>query len=352
MRDPARAGECENSVAGASGGFHICHRALAIPSLDAANYLQEGKQPMTEVAIMLEGQDGLNWPRFQRIAREVEDMGFAGLHRSDHIVNPDKPDKDSLDLWISLTWLADHTERITFGPLVSPVSFRHPVHTARMAAAVDDLSGGRLILGLGAGWLAREHHNYGWDLLTVPARFKRFREGLDVITELLQSDEHISYTGRYYYLHDAILLPRPQRAGGPPILIGGNGPKYTLPLVAEYADIWNGVFIDVEGFADRNRRLDDLLRAAGRAPEDVRRTVMLGIVFGKDDDVLEAHLQGRDAGKLRAQGTLVGTPSAIAYEINRYAEAGAERVMLQWLDLDDIHGLEALARHVLPEVQI
>jgi F420-dependent oxidoreductase-like protein len=308
--------------------------------------------PMTEVAIMLEGQDGLNWPRFQRIARVVEDMGFAGLHRSDHIVNSDRPDKDSLDLWISLTWLADNTERITFGSLVSPVSFRHPVHTARMAAAVDDLSGGRLILGLGAGWQAREHHNYGWNLLSVPERFHRFREGLEVITRLLKSDEHVDYAGRYYTLDDAILLPRPQRAGGPPILIGGNGPKYTLPLVAQYADIWNGMFIDAEGFADRNRRLDDLLRAAGRAPEDVRRTVMLGIVFGKNDVALEARLQGRDAEKLRARGTLVGAPSAVAYDIIRYAEAGAERVMLQWLDFEDIDGLEALARHVLPEVQV
>lgn len=305
---------------------------------------------MTEVAIMLEGQDGLNWPRFQRIARLAEDMGFAGLHRSDHVVNPEKPDKASLDLWISLTWLADNTERITFGPLVSPVSFRHPVHTARVAAAVDDLSGGRLILGLGAGWQAREHYNYGWDLLTIPERFHRFRDGLEVITRLLQSDEHVDYAGRYYYLDDAILLPRPGCAGGPPILIGGNGPKYTLPLVAEYADIWNGVFIGVEGFADRNKRLDNLLREAGRAPEDVQRTAMVGTVFGADDAALKARLQGRDADRLRADGMLVGTPNAIADGINRYAEAGAERVMLQWLELDDVDGLEALAKDVLPQV--
>jgi len=122
---------------------------------------------MLELAIMIEGQNGLNWPRWQRIARAVEDLGFAGLYRSDHYPNASPPDLDSLELWVSLTWLASHTRRIQFGPLVSPVSFRQPTMTARMASAVDDLSGGRLILGLGAGWQAREHTHYGWDLLDV-----------------------------------------------------------------------------------------------------------------------------------------------------------------------------------------
>ena len=108
-----------------------------------------------EVGIMLEGQNGLTWPRWQRIARAVEDLGFAGLYRSDHYTNMNPPDVESLELWVSLTWLASHTERIEFAPMVSPVSFRDPSMTARMAAAVDDLSGGRLSLGLGAGWQER-----------------------------------------------------------------------------------------------------------------------------------------------------------------------------------------------------
>ena len=107
---------------------------------------------MVEVAIMIEGQNGLNWPRWKRIVQEVEDLGFVGLYRSDHYTNANPPDKDSLELWVSLTWLASNTKRIQFGPLVSPVSFRQPTMTARMAAAVDDLSDGRLVLGLGAGW--------------------------------------------------------------------------------------------------------------------------------------------------------------------------------------------------------
>src|SRR5918998_2092242 len=110
-----------------------------------------------EVAIMLEGQMGLNWTRLERIARAVEELGFVGLYRSDHFTNPNPPDEDSLELWLSLGWLASHTERIEFGPLVSPVSFRDPVMTARMAIQVDNLSNGRLTLGVGAGWQEREH---------------------------------------------------------------------------------------------------------------------------------------------------------------------------------------------------
>ncbi|HIP71019.1 MAG TPA: LLM class flavin-dependent oxidoreductase, partial [Anaerolineae bacterium] len=167
-----------------------------------------------EIAIMIEGQNGLNWARWQRMATAVEELGFVGLYRSDHYTNMNPPDLDSLELWVSLTWLASHTSRIEFGPLVSPVSFRNPTMTARMATAVDNLSNGRLTLGLGAGWQEREHHNYGWDLLDIPGRFTRFEEGLQIIQHLLQNDEPLDFSGQYYQLHEAINLPRPQRPGG------------------------------------------------------------------------------------------------------------------------------------------
>jgi len=131
---------------------------------------------MTEIAIMIEGQNGLTWQSWQKIGRLVEDLGFAGLYRSDHFTNAQPPERDSLECWTSLTWLAANTRRIQFGPLVSPVSFRHPALTARMAAALDDLSGGRLTLGVGAGWQEREHDMFGFDLLGGKARFDRFEE--------------------------------------------------------------------------------------------------------------------------------------------------------------------------------
>src|SRR5512136_2951771 len=231
-----------------------------------------------EIAIMIEGQNGLNWPRWQRIAQAVEELGFVGLYRSDHFVNADPPDVDSLELWVSLAWLASHTERIEFGPLVTPFSFRHPAFTARMARDVDDLSGGRLTLGVGAGWNEREHRHYSFDLLDVSQRFARFREGLDVITHLLRSDEPLTFNGQFYRFQEATLLPRPAREGGPPILIGGNGLQRTLPLAAQYADEWNGVLIPPAKFRRLNAQLDGLLKEVGRKPAEVRRSLMTGIV--------------------------------------------------------------------------
>jgi F420-dependent oxidoreductase-like protein len=301
-----------------------------------------------DIAIMIEGQNGLNWPRWQRIARAVEDLGFAGLYRSDHFTNADPPDLDSLELWTCLTWLATHTRRIEFGPLVSPVSFRDPRMTARIARDVDDLSGGRLTLGLGAGWQEREHTNFGYDLLDVSQRFARFQEALEVVTRLLHNAEPVSFMGQYYHLHEAILLPRPQRAGGPPILIGGNGLRQTLPLVTRYADEWNAVFISAARWVELNARLDELLRASGRQPHDVRRSLMTGLVFGLDEDEVQRRLRGWNASELTERGLIVGTPAEVKRQVGRLAEVGLQRVMLQWLNLDDLVGLEALAKAVLP----
>lgn len=303
-----------------------------------------------DVALMLEGQNGLTWPRWQRLARAAEELGFAGLYRSDHYTNAGPPDKESLELWTSLTWLASHTTRLAFGPLVSPVSFREPTMTARIAAAVDDLSGGRLQLGLGAGWQEREHQSYGFELLEVGPRFARFEEGLQVVTALLRSDTPVSFAGTYYRLRDAVLLPRPARPGGPPIVIGGNGPQRTLPLVARYADEWNAVFIPPARFAELSATLDGLLEAAGRAPASLRRSLMTGSVYGRDDAELAALLAGREQAGLVERGLLVGGPGAVAEQLGRFAEAGVQRVMMQWLDLDDLDRLAHFAARVLPHV--
>lgn len=307
---------------------------------------------MIEVAIMLEGQNGLNWSRWQQITRVVEDAGFVGLYRSDHYTNASPPDLDSLELWVSLTWLASHTKRIQFGPLVSPISFRHPTMTARMAAAVDDLSGGRLILGLGAGWQEREHQNYGWDLLAVAERFERFEEGLRVIVNLLNSDSAVDFQGKYYQLQDAILLPKPQRPGGPPILLGGNGVRRTLPLVARYAAEWNAVYLTPTDFSRSSAHLDDLLKIKKRQPADVRRSLMTGCIFGKDRAEVQRKVAQRthnqqSSDELRQRGLLVGDSVELRDQLETLAAAGVQRVMLQWLDLDDLEGLQSLAKSIL-----
>jgi F420-dependent oxidoreductase-like protein len=307
---------------------------------------------MIEVAIMIEGQNGLNWPRWQRMVNAVEDLGFVGLYRSDHYTNANPPDLVSLELWVSLTWLASHTDRIEFGPLVTPFSFRHPTMTARMAAAVDSLSGGRLILGVGAGWQEREHHNYGWDLLGPAERFDRFEEGVEVVHRLLRSDEAVDFDGEYYDLHDAIVLPGPSKPGRPRLLLGGNGMNRTLPLAARFADCWNGVFLTIDDWAKRNQRLDRLLAANNRAVGAVQRSLMTRAVFGRNKAEVQAKLAANEssADELRQRGIIVGTGPQIVDALSRLADVGVERIMLQWLDLDDLDGLEALAHAVLPHV--
>lgn len=300
-----------------------------------------------DVAIMIEGQNGLTWSRWQAVARLVEGAGFVGLYRSDHFTNANAPDLESLELWTSLTWLAGNTQRIEFGPLVSPVSFRDPRFTARMGRDVDDLSGGRLTLGVGAGWQEREHTLFGYDLLPVEERFARFEEGLQVIAALLQSEGRVSFAGRYYTLRDAALLPRPIRPGGPPILIGGNGPQRTLPLVARFAREWNAVYATAARFAELSRRLDALLLEQGRQPHDVKRSLMTGLVFHRTAEGVRERLGNRNGDELRGRGIVVGTPDEVRPQLAALAAAGVQRVMLQWLDLDDLNGLEVLAATVL-----
>ena len=305
---------------------------------------------MLEIAIMIEGQNGLTWPRWQKITRLVEDLGFVGLFRSDHFTNSNPPDIESLELWTSLTWLAASTKRIEFGPLVTPFSFRHPVHTARMALAVDDLSGGRLVLGLGAGWQDREHDLFGFQLLEPDPRFDRFKEGMEVVTRLLQNNNPVTYDGRYYQLRGATLLPRPQRPGGPRILVGGNGVKRTLSYVVRYADEWNCVSLAPEKFARLNSRLDEMLTKAGRDPASVRRSMMTGCVFGKDNAALQQKLSARKRtlNQLHEHGVVAGDIDTVKEQLSELERVGLQRVMLQWLDLDDLEGLEVLAKGLLP----
>ena len=305
---------------------------------------------MFEVAIMVEGQEGIGWDRWRRLARAVEDLGYAGLYRSDHFPNDRTgPHRDALELWVSLTWLADNTERIEFGPLVSPVSFRHLVITAWQASAVDRLAGGRLRLGVGAGWMEREHDAFGFDLLDTDRRFTRFEEGLEVVTRLLRNEEPVSFDGEFYRLDDALLMPRSPRPGGIPIVIGGNGPRRTLPLAARYADEWNGVLLTADEFSDLNTRLDGLLREAGRPSEEVRRTLMTRAVFGRTQADVDRKPDGIPREDLDA-AVIAGTADEFVDRLGWLSEAGVQRVMLQWLEVEDLDGLEAMSENVLPHL--
>lgn len=321
---------------------------------------------MIELSIMIEGQFGLTWTRWKRLVSEVEQLGFAGLFRSDHFTNQQTPDRDSLEMMVSLTYLADHTQRIHFGPLVAPISFRNPVFLARQAAALDDLSNGRMILGLGAGWQEREHTLFGFDLGDVPTRMARLEEGLEVVTQLLQSDEPVTFDGRFFQLRGATLLPHPHRRGGPDILIGGSGVKRTLPMVVRYATMWNVAYLPPDAFRERAATLDTLLQAAGRKPSDVKKSVMLTLFYGRTMEEVDKRLSFRHQEPKLADKPLdavieemftsgraiVGTPDQIVQQVQAYANAGVDELMLQWFDLDDIEGLRSFAENVLPRAAL
>ncbi len=262
-----------------------------------------------ELCLMIEGQEGLTWERWKRIARAAEDFGFAGLFRSDHFTIPHRPYDDSLEMWASLTWLASHTERIEFGPLVAPVSFRHPVFIARTGKDIDTLSGGRLTLGVGGGWQDLEHEMFGFPLLKGEGRFERFEEGAEVVARLLRETHPVTYDGEYFQLRDARLLPPPLAPGRPPLLIGGHGRKHTLPLAARLADEWNCAFQSPEEYRDLNQHLDGLLEAENRDPTSVRRSVMTNILYGRDQADLDR--------KIEARGSSLEQRAAAAYHRRR-----------------------------------
>lgn len=248
--------------------------------------------------------------------------------------------------------------------MVSPLSIRDPVMLARQALALDDLSGGRMVLGVGAGWNQREHDMFGYDLGDVPTRMERFAEGVAVIAGLLHSDMPISHEGRFFRLQDATLLPRPQRSGGPPLMIGGSGPKRTARLVAKYADIWNAQHLAPDELRERNAALDVMIREAGRSPGDVRRTLTTPILLRDSEEELAervrrvpfAPLIGGGAteavvGFMRAQlGGFVGTTEEVAARLAEYAAAGLEELVVQWFGVDDLEGMAMIAERVRPRL--
>jgi len=304
-----------------------------------------------EIALDIEGQNGLNWDLWKQLARLAEDLGFAALYRSDHFAsNRRPPDHDALELWVSLTWLACNTHRIQFGPLVTPMSFRHPAITARMAANVDDLSGGRLQLGLGAGWDEREHAVWGFDLGDLKTRFDRFEEGLELIYTLFHSEDKVTYNGKYFKTNEAQLLPRPARKGGPHILVGGRGGKRTTMLAARFADEWNTYRVPVDSIRQLMQELDSALKSINRDPASIRRSVMLNIIMGKTDRDVQAKLGDKTLTEWRQVG-VIGTPNQVVDQLGEYAALGLDRVMLEINNPADLDLIEQIGVSVLPQMK-
>ncbi len=311
---------------------------------------------MAAIGIMVEGQEDMTWDRFFRLAEIVEGMGFESLFRSDHLTALDRfPERASLALWPSLTALALKTQRIRFGPLVCPMTFRHPSMLAKMAVAVDRLSGGRLDLGLGAGWFAGEHRMFGIGYPDFATRLAMLDEGASVIRSLW-SGEQVTFQGDYYQLEGATTRPRPFQESIP-IIMGGKGEK-TLAVVARHATEWNCSYAGVDVFREKSELLDRHCSAIQRDPATIRRSLMIPFVLGQDKAAIQQRIDAHrrmfpnlpnTLDEWHAAGFVGGTPRQLSEQLTAFVEAGVSRFMLQHNDLEDFSSLETLAAQVLPE---
>jgi F420-dependent oxidoreductase-like protein len=319
---------------------------------------------MARLGIMIEGQEGLTWERWHRIARLVEDLGYESLWRSDHFFSLfGPPERESLETFESLTTLARETRRIRFGPLVTSITFRHPSLLARMAAAVDVLSGGRLELGMGAGWHEGEHRAFGLPFPPPRQRMEMLEEGIQVV-RALWTGERVDFQGKHYRLENAASRPVPVQRPAPPIIVGGSGEKRLLRIVARHADEWNVTAMRPDTYRHKRAVLERHCEELGRDPATIRRSWMGGFLVAESAEALERRARrlqeilpplARVSGEalpaaLQARGWLVGRPDEVAGQIRALEEAGVQRFMLQLHDQEDMDLVELVAREVMPAV--
>jgi F420-dependent oxidoreductase-like protein len=292
-------------------------------------------------ALMIEAQQGLTYADLLAIARRAEAAGFEAMFRSDHYESfPGPPGRPTTDAWTVLAGLARETERIRLGVLVSPVTFRHPGAFAKIVATVDEMSGGRVEAGLGAGWNEDEHRRHGFAFPPIADRADMLEEQLAIVHGLWDEPDGWTYEGRHYRVEDAIFHPKPVQRPRPPIIVGGEGSARSLRLAARYADEFNVTSSDPARVADRLARLDEACRAIGRDPATIRRSAMVGTLVGRDEAELAARRQALLAEfsldeqadewfATREQRWIVGTPDQARAKVAEFAAAGVERLMLQ-----------------------
>jgi alkanesulfonate monooxygenase SsuD/methylene tetrahydromethanopterin reductase-like flavin-dependent oxidoreductase (luciferase family) len=311
------------------------------------------------VGIMIEGQEGLTWARWRALATTVEDAGYESLFRSDHLTGLfGNSERASLDTWASLTWIASATTRLRFGPMVCPLTFYHPALLARRAAAVADLAGGRLDLGIGAGWHEGEHAMYGIPFPGLKERLDRLECGARAIAALWTGTK-VTLAQPYYPLVEAESYPLPPR-GRVPLVIGGRGEKRTLRIVAQHADEWNVTRVTFDEYTGKRAVLERHCAAVERDPATIARSLMVPVIYGRtaaETDARRARAKSifprlpDDGAAWRAAGFLYGGADDIIRDLKRWDSLGIHRVLLQMLDLDDLPAIESIARDVLPAVR-
>jgi F420-dependent oxidoreductase-like protein len=305
-----------------------------------------------ELRIFTEPQQGATYDQLLAVARRAEDAGFGAFFRSDHYLKMGSVSGDPgpTDAWTTLAGLARDTSRIRLGTLMTAATFRLPGPLAITVAQVDQMSGGRVELGIGTGWYGDEHTAYGIPFPALGERFDRLEEQLAVITGLWSTPagELFNHPGRYYPVSDSPALPKPVQQPRPPILLGGMGPKRTPRLAARYADEFNLPFASAADSAAQFDRVRAACAEIGRDPAELVWSNALVLCCGRDDAEVarRAAAIGRDPDELRANG-LAGTPDEVLSTIDRYAKIGSQRIYLQVLDLTDLDHLDLVATEVL-----
>jgi F420-dependent oxidoreductase-like protein len=308
-----------------------------------------------KLRVFTEPQQGATYTELLRVAQATEALGFDAFFRSDHYLHMGEVSglPGPTDAWTTLAGLARDTNRIRLGTLVSPATFRHPGPLAITVAQVDQMSGGRVELGLGAGWFEAEHTAYGIAFPDLATRYDLFAEQLQIIDGLWQtpSGQRFDYTGKHYRLQDSPALPKPVQQPRVPIILGGAGKKRSAALAAVHADEYNSAFQP----ARESRQVFDRIRAAldsaGRPADSMTYSVAQIICVGRTETELRGRAEriGRDLAELRTNG-LAGTPTEVVDKLGTFAETGASRAYLQLMDLTDVDQLELIATEVAPQL--
>jgi len=297
------------------------------------------------VCLMIEGQEDVTWEQWLALAGACEEHGLEALFRSDHYESVmGMRERGSLDAWTTLAALAARTSRIRLGTLVSPATFRHPSVLAKSVATVDHVSGGRVELGLGAGWHEGEHRAYGFEFPPTRVRMERLAEQLELVTRSWTEDA-VTFEGRHYQVQDLRALPKPVQRPRPTLLVGGAAGPKSLALAARFADEYNTTGVPLDELPERHRRLQDAWREAGRDPETARFSLMTTCVVGRDRAEVNERVRrvlavtGRDASVDEAVDArpnwLRGTVDELAERLRSLEAAGVSRVMCQHLDHAD-----------------
>jgi F420-dependent oxidoreductase-like protein len=312
-----------------------------------------------DLCLMIEGQEGVSWPQWLALAQTCEQHGVPALFRSDHYMNLDgqHPERSALDAWATVNALAAVTSTLRLGTLVSPATFRHPSNLAKLAATADQISQGRIDLGLGAGWHEREHRAYGFDFPSTRTRIEVLEEQLEIVLGAW-TESTFSFAGRHYRLEHLDAQPKPVQRPHPPLIMGGNAGPRSAALAARFADEYNTPFPSLEDVNTRRERIAGACERAGREP--IPLSVMTGYLVGVDSRELRSRAdrlverRGGDAEALISDpppGWIVGTVGDAAEQLRALKAAGVSRVMCQHLLHDDLDAVALLGSELAPRLE-